>query len=216
MKVTLDACLFAARVNFHNPEQLLDIGAGTGLLSLFLAQRYPHMHITALEIEAAASAECALNFSHSPFSSRLHSVCCDIREFTPANTFRNIICNPPFFTSGSSSGNTQRAQARHAYGLPLAELLQHITRLLHKEGEAWLLLGEEALLEVNSLLPQHGLYLNERINLQARADKPIHRSFVRLSFVPGTCANEHLLAYAQNTEYSQAARDLLSPFFIKL
>lgn len=216
MKVTLDACLFAARVNFNNPEQLLDIGAGTGLLSLFLAQRYPHLHITALEIETAASAECALNFAHSPFSQRLQSVCCDIREFMPAGTFQNIICNPPFFTSGNSSDNTQRAQARHAYGLPLAELLQQISRLLHKEGEAWLLLGEEALLEVEHLLPEHGLYLNERITLQARPDKPIHRSFVKLSFTPRAGTNEHLLAYVQNTDYSPAARDLLAPFFIKL
>jgi tRNA1Val (adenine37-N6)-methyltransferase len=216
MKVTLDACLFAARVTFHNPEHLLDIGAGTGLLSLFLAQRYPQAKITALEIEATASTQCAINFAHSPFHTRLSSLCADIREFQPAQPYNSIICNPPFFTSGSSSQNEQRAQARHAYGLPLQDLLGQISRLLRNDGEAWLLLGEDALQEVQSLLPKHGLYLNQRITLQARADKPVHRSFVKLTFTPQTCETEHLLTYAEGTAYSVPARALLAPFFIKL
>ncbi|MCP5334993.1 MAG: methyltransferase [Oceanospirillaceae bacterium] len=215
MKITLDACLFASGIHFQNPERLLDIGSGTGLLSLFLAQRYANTNIHAIELDPAASAQCAQNFERSPYHTRLQCECGDIRELQ-GQTFDAIVCNPPFFTSGISSSDPKRAQARHAYGLPLADLLNAIERLLSQDGECWLLLSTDALSELKNLLKGGALHLKHCIDLQARADKPIHRHFVLLSRQTMQSTRSSLCAYADGTRYTEQARTLLQDFFIRL
>ncbi len=215
MKITLDACLFASVIHFKNPERLLDMGSGTGLLSLFLAQRYTNTNISAIELDPAASAQCAQNFERSPYHTRLQCECGDIRELH-GQTFDAIVCNPPFFTSGISSSDPKRAQARHAYGLPLADLLAAIERLLTKDGECWLLLSTDALSELNNLLKGGTLHITHKIDLQARPDKPMHRHFVKLARQAQPLTINTLCAYQAGTEYSAQARELLAEFFIRL
>lgn len=216
MKITLDACLFAAQIDFQNTEHTLDIGSGTGLLSLFLAQRYPNAQIDAIELDGDASAQCASNFMASPFHGRLRCTQGDIRTFSATTPYSAIVCNPPFFTSGVSSHNSTRAQARHAYGLPIADLIAQIKILLAPDGECWLLLGSEALSDLEKNRQQHGLFITQQINLQARADKPVHRHFVKLEHKLRPTTHSTLIAYQAGTEYSPQATSLLADFFIRL
>ncbi len=135
MKVTTDACIQGAWTPIHNTvNKVLDIGAGTGLLSLMLAQRNVDIAIDAIEIDAAAAAQATENISASPWKERIHIHEGDIRNFAPTCKYDLIVTNPPFFNNSLLSDKGNINAARHTQALPYEELQSAISRLLHDDG----------------------------------------------------------------------------------
>ena len=137
MKIGTDGVLLGAWTPLiNNPYNLLDIGAGTGILSLMLAQRSNLEQIDAIEIDEGAYEQCVENFEASPWSDRLFCFHAGLDEFVddPEEEYDLIISNPPFYTDTFKSENTQRDIARFEDALPFEELIEAADLLLSDNG----------------------------------------------------------------------------------
>ncbi|MDE6126542.1 MAG: methyltransferase [Muribaculaceae bacterium] len=112
---------------------LLDVGAGTGLISLMLAQRFPSAEISAVEIDGESACECSDNFARSPWHGRMSVVNSDFLTAEFCGGFNLIVSNPPFFANGAKAPDEARHAARHEDALPLAALIERGARLLEPD-----------------------------------------------------------------------------------
>lgn len=135
MKVGTDGVLLGAWASLENSTHILDIGSGTGLLSLMAAQRCLEAQVVGVEIDEDAVTQSRENVARSPFSQRICIEQADIREFRwPNSQFDAILCNPPFFTEDTVSPITRRALARSTTPTFMEDLLNCVARLLSSEG----------------------------------------------------------------------------------
>jgi len=144
MKVTTDACLFGAWVatQLGNPSRILDIGAGTGLLSLMLAQKTSDSIIDAIEIDASASIEARNNFISSPWKDRLQLTHQAIQSFNAVGRFDVIVSNPPFYEGSQQGNSASRNKALHETTLTQEELFDAFKQHLRPEGRFFILYPE--------------------------------------------------------------------------
>src|SRR3982750_4258430 len=145
MKVTTDGCLLGAWASqlisgdsLHQ-GQVLDIGTGTGLLSLMIAQVTNH-RIDSVEMEDQAAIQALENIAHSKWKDRIQLIHADIREYTTECRYDYIVSNPPFYENELKSGRQEKDMAHHDAGLSLTELFASIDRLLSPDGKFYLLL----------------------------------------------------------------------------
>lgn len=140
MKIGTDSMVFGALIDTNNKTSGLDIGTGTGVLSLMVAQKNSQLQIKSIEIEEKAFAEAAMNFLNSPFSNQMQAIHGDFLEMESENQFDLIFSNPPYFENSSKSGIENRDLARHDNSLPLDLLFKKVTDLLSDNGHFWLIL----------------------------------------------------------------------------
>jgi len=143
MKVGTDAMLLGALAFGENPTQILDIGAGTGVLSLMMAQQYPQATITAVELDSLSAKECTENFNTSKWSSRMTVLFQDFLAFESGSKFDLIISNPPYYQSRLENDDPRKARARHEASLPVLEMLTRIKELLSVHGDFWVIIPSE-------------------------------------------------------------------------
>ena len=137
MKVGTDGVLLGAWTPInHKPNSILDIGAGTGLIALMLAQRTSAEQIDALEIDEEAYEQATDNFENSPWSDRLFCYHSGLDEFVeePEEEYDLIVCNPPFYTEDYKTDNEQRDLARFSDAMPFEELIEAADLLLSENG----------------------------------------------------------------------------------
>ncbi len=133
MKVGTDGVLLGAWASVPpDAGRILDIGTGTGLIALMMAQRAPEARITGVDIEPVAEARA--NADASPWGARLSFVQCPVQEFAAGEPFDRILSNPPFFVDSLTSPDAGRTMARHAVALPFGELCDAVVRLLAPGG----------------------------------------------------------------------------------
>ncbi|BDD08872.1 tRNA1(Val) (adenine(37)-N6)-methyltransferase [Fulvitalea axinellae] len=161
MKVSTDACLFGSFVTKPGAKNILDIGTGTGLLTLMLAQRHPNSQITAVEIDSDAFQQALENFKNSPWYDRLNIEHASIQEFVQATDkkFDLIICNPPFYPDHIKSSDQKRSKAFHNDHLSFSDLAQSCSKLISDSGEFFLLLPERQSREFEQIAKRCGLFL---------------------------------------------------------
>ena len=165
MKVCTDACLFGAWAasdpQVMNAHKILDIGAGTGLLSLLIAQANNKAIITAVEIESAAATEATSNFKLSPWPGQLNLVHDDIRNFSnhANNLYDVIITNPPFYEGDLKSPDENKNMAAHSSALPWSVLIENATKLLGEGGSFYVLIPTLRAYTMQKLCDAHGLQL---------------------------------------------------------
>ena len=145
MKVCTDSCVFGATVPIHSEvKYILDIGTGTGLLALMLAQRTAsNVFIDAVEMNEDAAQQAQNNFFNSPWDNRIKLHACSIQDyfkFTPKQ-YDLIICNPPFFSSSLKTGNPSKDMALHQSHLLIDELMQVINFMLKANGDTYFLIS---------------------------------------------------------------------------
>lgn len=140
MKVGTDGVLLGAWAQVAENAHILDIGTGTGLVALMLAQRYPNATITAVEIAPEAAQQATENVENSPFSERIKVLCADARMLSDDEKFDGIVCNPPYFDETLKSPDSARTTARHNDLLTPQDLLQISTKLLKINGSLQLIL----------------------------------------------------------------------------
>ena len=135
MKIGTDGVLLGAwAFDSYIPRNILDVGAGTGIISLMLAQRFPEARITALEICPEAADEARRNVSSSPWASRIKVVTADFNTFRPETDIDTIISNPPFYDETIYSPCSNRTTARHESTLTLENLINRASELLPDNG----------------------------------------------------------------------------------
>jgi len=167
MKVTTDACLFGAwMADEINNEELkinncLDIGTGTGLLSLMLAQKNLEVGITGVEIDEDAGEQANENFNASLWKDRIDILKGDVKEYDFPEKFDLIISNPPFYERELRSESEKKNLAHHSENLTLGELLSIIKKYLNPGGFFFLLLPYKRNEEIKKLLKNHELNISK-------------------------------------------------------
>ncbi len=219
MKVSLDACVFGALCEAGNSRRILDIGAGTGLLSLMLAQRCD-AHIDAIELDESAAKQAKQNIKNSPFASQVSVHVADIKKYTAPQKYDLIICNPPFFSDHLKGPDAKRNQARHNDGLSFTELNESIVKHLNENGKAWILLPCSEFERFMTSAHQATLKVDQKWWLSSRPQKQPHRVIFSLTHSLNSAtpsADKRLTVHAeQGAEYSDAFKSLLCDYYLKL
>ena len=167
----------------YHYARCLDIGTGSGLIALMLAQRFPDAHIDAIDIDKAAVEQAAENFAASPWSDSLHAFHARLQDWQIVHRtssprtlpYSLIVSNPPYFQNSLKNPDKGRQTARHTDTLSFSELIHHSVRLLTENGILALVLPAEAEQEICSLAAQHSLYLTRITRVYSKDSKPARR-----------------------------------------
>ncbi len=216
MKVCTDATLFGAMTPVAGGERALDIGTGTGLLALILAQSGT-ASVVGVELDPAAAEEADFNFRQSPWRERLTALRVDVRDYAAKakERFDLVVCNPPFFQNHSKSSDAARQQARHDDNLPRQDLLAAVDRLLTSEGLFHLLLPTHAVDSFLDMAGARGLYLQCRTDIRGyRRNRPKVAALV-FARQPGPALQRTLTIYGEEGGYSPASEYYLSPLLLR-
>lgn len=183
MKVGTDGVLLGAWVDIKNTRQILDIGTGTGLIALMIAQRNESAEITAVELDEVAYLQAKENFEISKWNNRLSVFNQSIQDFSiinkeknnPKNQFDLIVSNPPFFNNSTKSNNQLKNQARHTDTLPFSDLITSANHLLKNDGKFCLILPFEEGNIFMGLAKAEGLFCTKKVKVKGRDFKPVER-----------------------------------------
>jgi len=216
MKVGMDGVLLGAWVNALGADQILDIGTGTGLIALMLAQKNTLAQVDAIEIDRDACDEAAFNVQQSNWSNRIKLFCQSFQEFTTEKKYDLIVGNPPFFGNGVKAPTETRAQARHADALPLDELVSGAANLIQENGRIALILPAEQLQEVENLAKISGLFLSRLCRVKPNPIKPDFRILVELSKKQSPLQEENLMIeFETHHDYTPEYKELTKDFYLK-
>lgn len=216
MKITTDACILGARAEVENSQSILDIGAGTGLLSLMAAQRSTAC-IDAVELDDHAAAQTQQNFSASPWKNRLTLHHCPIQSFMPEKRYDCILSNPPFFENAFKAPCSRRSLARHTDSLSFPELAEAIDRLMSENGKAWILLPDESSsLFLKALHRATPLKLERTLAIRSSETHKDHRHLLVLGRSGSEYEFEQITIYSEHPAYTNETINLLRPYYMKL
>ena len=166
MKVCTDACLFGAwltsEIRDEKIERVLDIGAGTGLLSLMIAQG-TGAQIDAVEIDEHAYRQSAENFAASPWSNRMKAHHCAIQQFDPESRYELVISNPPFYEQSLRSPDNKKNMAMHSTHLDAAELFDSMKRLMVQGGRMALLIPYSRFDTIEKIIIDKALWIEKKV-----------------------------------------------------
>ena len=159
MKVGTDGVLLGAWAPIApTAQRILDIGTGTGLIALMLAQRYPSLNITAIDIDKSSIEQATENIKNSPFAQYVTTHHTSLQSYNPEEKYDAIVCNPPYFVASLKCPDSQRTQARHTDSLSFDELLSHSARLLNDEGSLSVILPVAEGNQLIELAPKYGFF----------------------------------------------------------
>ncbi|WP_103879084.1 tRNA1(Val) (adenine(37)-N6)-methyltransferase [Vibrio hangzhouensis] len=216
MPVSTDGILLGAWANFSMPEHLLDIGCGTGLLSLMLAQRFPNATIQAVDIDPVAIKDASYNVAHSPWQHRIDVTHGDITCITNNLKYSGIICNPPYFNSGEQSANQRRATARHTDSLTHEQLLDACWQLLCELGEACFVLPKVEGEQFIQQALKKGWYLHRICRIQATNNKACNRLLFAIGKQSREPSESVLVIHSEGGGYSRDFIALTREFYLKM
>lgn len=216
MPVSTDGVLLGAWASAQSHHHILDIGTGTGLLALMMAQRFSASHIVAIDIDEMAAKTAQFNSAQSAWSDRIKVVCADIISWKDPLFFDTIICNPPYFSSGNPALNSRRATARHTGNLAHTALLSTIKSRLTPTGNAYLILPT---LEADQLLAsaaEQALFCQQITTVKSTPNKPISRKLINLSLTKSMQCIENQLIIQEMGKYSDDFVALTKDFYLKM
>ncbi len=219
MKIGTDSVLLGAwaPVN-HNPFSILDIGAGTGVLSLMLAQRSHAQIIEAIEIDDNAYEQCVDNFEHSQWNDRLFCFHASLDEFTKEieDTYDLIICNPPFYSENYKTKNPQRDLARFQDAMPFRHLIESTAKLLSKNGLFSVIVPHSEEYNFITTANQYELRTTKITHIKGTPTSEIKRSLLTFSFIKQEVANTELIIETSRHNYTPDYINLTKDFYLKM
>jgi tRNA1Val (adenine37-N6)-methyltransferase len=217
MKVCTDACLFGAWIAGKSGrweiKNVLDIGTGTGLLSLMLAQKNA-ARIDAIELDEPAAEQAAGNFELSPWKERLQVICGDARSVHLGRKYDLIISNPPFFDNDLKSIDAQRNMALHSQELSLPELLSVIKTHLAENGRFAVLLSWHRKDTFEKLAIAEGFYLQEEISVKQTPAHAYFRTMLLFGSAEADSTQYNSLTIREREQYTSGFIDLLKDYYL--
>ena len=214
MKVGTDGVLLGAWANSDNVKRILDIGTGTGVIALQMAQRNPIAHIYAVEIDDTAAKRARANFDISPWAERLTVEQTAVQEFAPAEKFELIVSNPPYFVDSLLPPDAKRSTARHTHDLTFEELDSAVCRLLDENGRFALILP---ITEFEKYLALTQLHLVRRCDVCPVEGGAIKRIMGEFAKQPTTEIEIENIAIERGRrgDYTDNYRALTKDFYLK-
>ncbi|WP_100644438.1 tRNA1(Val) (adenine(37)-N6)-methyltransferase [Alteromonas facilis] len=207
----------------YTPENALDIGCGSGLLSLMLAQwAGGNLHVTAVEIDPPAYQQALDNVANSPWPKAVTVVHSDIKlhQSRPARGYDVVISNPPYFETlgeerrGFQGYSEQRQTARSQQSLSLETLTAELANNLSERGKGYLILPSASATIWEQAIAKSGLTIEVRLNVKAREDKPVSRVCYEIGRECDRTDNQHLTIYTKDNVYTEQYRRLCQHYYV--
>lgn len=217
MKVGTDGVLLGAWTPLNSTKYVLDIGSGSGLIALMLAQRSEQVQVDAVELDDAAALQAQENFDESPWSERLRVFHQDIITFSeqPNHQYDLIVSNPPYFEPAVACRDEKRDQARYTGTLTHQVLLDSAKRCLAPDGIFCLVLPYEVGEKVEEMAMVGGWNLAYRVQVQDKAHTPYHRMLLGLTIKMTESVISSLALKQPDNSYTDEFISLIQPFYLK-
>jgi len=224
MKVTTDACLFGAwaaeemKNEKFKIKNALDIGAGTGLLSLMLAQSNTSIAIDTIEIDHEAYDQAKENVSSSPFADRVSVIHADVKKFPFVRKYDVVISNPPFYENEIASVDIKRSVAQHQSGLTLNELVPIIKASLSQAGNFFLLLPFKRNEEIKKIFLKQNLGISKIVFVRQSTRHAYFRMMLAgtLDKSADETSIEEISIWDDHQQYTDRFKELLESYYLYL
>ncbi len=219
MKVSTDGILLGAWVNLSGVKSLLDVGAGTGLLSLMCKQRAECLFVTAVEIESGAFQDSSLNIQNSPWQGGISLHQSAIQDFQTETKFDLVISNPPYFNDSLKGPSAARNLARHTDSLSFSALLNEFKRLSHSKSRLAVVLPYKEGLEFIALAQPQGLHIVRKCEVKTTERKAASRLLLEFEYATNSGlieAENTVLCIHENGQYSEDFTALCRDFYLKM
>jgi len=217
MKVGIDGVLLGAWTSINNANKILDIGAGTSLISLMLAQR-TLAEITAIDIEQNAVIQSIENILKSPWSDRIFVQKISIQDFSKLSSqkFDLIVSNPPFFINSLKTPVNDRTIARHTVLLTHEDLIENSIKILNPNGRICIILPFNEGINCVNLAKQKNLYCSKMVFVYPKPDVPVKRLLLEFSLGQSECIESELyIETSIRHQYSTEFRKLVDGYYLK-
>lgn len=217
MKVGTDGVLLGAWCDVRNARKVLDVGTGTGLISLMVAQRNNEAVIDAIEIDYAASEEAAHNVANSPWADRILVINADFSEYTPRCKYDLIVSNPPYFSNGILPPDNSRMIARHCKTLTYDLLISKAASILVPGGGICIITPFEADNDITSLVSLNNLHICRKTFVRPKPNAKFKRILWQIGDEPcETIVDELQIEKENHHEYTSQYIDLTKDFYLKM
>jgi tRNA1Val (adenine37-N6)-methyltransferase len=214
MKINTDGVLLGAVALHQQPENILDIGTGTGVIALMMAQRFPAAMVDAVEIDEDAAARAQSNCLISPFSERTKVFYGAFEAFESSRKYDMIVSNPPYFVNDLKNTDKRKELARHADEDFFSLLVRKVSGMLSPKGALWLILPVKQAEGVVRQSVLHQLFPSKIIKVYSDSTKEPFRHIICLDFSGDKTADEQVFIYESEGVYTSQYKELLKDFFL--
>ena len=214
--VLLGAWAYSPIVNCQlSTFNCLDVGTGTGLIALMLAQRFPAAKIVGIDIDDASIEQAKENVESTPFKTQISIL---EQDFSNIDYFSNkydlIVSNPPFYTENTLSGKEARDMARHTTSLPFEILVANTAKSLTKGGLFCVIIPYQSASDFISICVTNRLYLTRRLNIRSKESKPFNRVMLEFSTTIQSAETSTLTLYDDHHERTPEYTQLTQDFYL--
>lgn len=219
MKVGTDGVLLGAWASVPGPgSRVLDIGTGTGLIALMIAQRTKLVAVDAVEIDPSSARQAEENFRNSPWKERIQCVESSFQDYATRCkwTYELIVCNPPFFSGSSKTPSKEKNLARHDDTLSLKDIIEGSIPLLNKKAALSLVLPLQKETQAMDLISDYGLFCRRHTRVKPAPGKPLKRVLLEFSYLSGKVLEDELVIETQiRHRYSDKFKALVNEFYLE-
>ena len=219
MKIGTDGVLLGAWASIkHNPNSVLDIGTGTGVIALQLAQRSDAELIDAVEIDDNAYEQAVENFEHSPWNNRLFCYHISLEEFTNEidEKYDLIVSNPPFYNDEFESNSRARNTARFTSALSFENLLNSVSKLLSDTGTFSVIIPFKEEIHFIDLAEKNNLFISNICRVKGSQNSEVKRSLLDFSFYKKEKLITTLVIENKRHQYTSVYLNLVKEFYLKM
>jgi tRNA1Val (adenine37-N6)-methyltransferase len=215
LKVGTDAVLLGAWVQIGDARRLLDVGTGSGVIALMLAQRsHPQARVDAIDIQFNDVRQAVINASRSPWPGKIAVVEIAVQQFKANDSYDLIVSNPPYFSGSLLPPDPARTAARHDATLTYDDLLRSARRLLSPTGRMGVIIPDLAARDFITLAGQHALYPHRLTRFITREGKKPERTLLELGFTRIRHSIDYLTLYGPDNQWSEEYRKLTANFYL--
>jgi tRNA1Val (adenine37-N6)-methyltransferase len=217
MKVGTDAVLLGSWVNVGQSKSILDIGTGTGIIAIMLAQK-SLAFIDAIDMDKGAFEQALENINNCPWPDRIKPFHSSLQDFAiNANKkYELIVSNPPYFVDASKAPEAARNQARHTDNLSFHDLIEGVKQLLNADGRFCMILPNKEGSDFRELALEQGLYCTELVKVKTKAEKQEKRLLMQFEFSEKLLKSSELILQLDDTIYTQNYIELTKDFYLNL
>ncbi|MCK9414510.1 MAG: methyltransferase [Prolixibacteraceae bacterium] len=217
LKVGTDGVLLGAWCGVTGAKRILDVGTGTGVIALMLAQR-SEAHIAAVEIDKNACRDALHNFQNSPWGERLALYSSDFNDFQKSHaiSFDLVVCNPPFFKKSMKSSDPASSIARHDVSLSFEQLITGAKKLLTSQGRLAVILPIEVLDDFRETARLAGFYLSRKTTVIPKVGKPPKRVLLEFSVLATYPESDELVILIDQQRFSENFIELTREFYLNM